>query len=157
MNEKVGAAITDNCFNFDDLTFFSCIPNDGNTYAQIDHNMALFFTRLRTHSLRSFSALSAKAVGPETLLALNNHAQSLKVLKLAGLDSAAVRSLSLLQGCTALETLDLMDGDGAVNLEATENDVFLEVIAWLGRCKSLRDLHMSKLVSAPSILTKVCC
>ena len=34
-----------------------------------------------------------------------------------------------------------------VNLEATENDIFLEVIAWLGRCESLRELLLRNLAS----------
>jgi hypothetical protein len=157
LNEKVATAIAANCYSFDDLTFFSCLPTSNKTYGDIDHDMALFFGGLRTNSLRSFSALSAKAVGPETLLALNNHALSLKTLKLSGLESASIQRLSLLQGCKAIEMLEIQDADGLVNLEATENDVFLDVVTWLGSCKRLRDLHITDLVSAPAILTKVCC
>jgi len=62
----------------------------------------------------------------------------------------------LLQGCTALESLDLKDAQGLINLEATENDIFLEVVAWLGKCERLRDLHLKDFVSGPAILTQVC-
>jgi hypothetical protein len=95
-------------------------------------------------------------IGPETLLALNNHSNSLKALKLNGLKSAAVKNLSLLQGCGVLEILDIQDSDGFVNLEETENDIFLEVVEWLGRCDRLRDLSFKNFLSAPSILTDIC-
>ena len=41
-------------------------------------------------------------------------------------------------------------------MKATENDVFLEVIAWLRKCEQLRELFVQGLTSAPSILTEVC-
>ena len=70
--------------------------------------------------------------------------------------SEAIRNLSLLQGCLALESFALKDADGLINLESTENDIFLEVVAWLGRCERLREISFKKLVSAPTILTHVC-
>lgn len=54
-----------------------------------------------------------------------------------------------------MESLVLEDADGLINLEATENDIFLEVIDWLGRCERLRELSFTKLVNAPDILTHV--
>jgi hypothetical protein len=149
LNESVATAITSSCHHFDDLTIFT-------SESGTDHDLATFFSALRQHSLGSFAVLSTNVVGPETLLALNHHSQSLRVLKLDGLRSDAIKHLSLLEGCIALESLDLQDAEGLINLEATENDIFLEVVAWLGKCERLRDLHLKNFVSGPAILTQVC-
>lgn len=79
LNEEVAKAINNFCQNFNDLTFFRCSKNDA------DPDFASFFGTLRSNSLESFTALSAQAIGPETLLALNNHSSSLKNLKLEDL------------------------------------------------------------------------
>lgn len=150
LSESAGAAIAGSCLHFDDLTFFNCFAPDS------DHGLASFFGALTGNTLRSFAALSASAVGPETLLSLSHHAKSLKKLKLDGLRQEAIKTLSFLQECTALDTLELVDSDGLINLEATENDIFLEVIAWLSRCESLRELSFKNMVSGPAILTQVC-
>jgi hypothetical protein len=151
LDETVAESIFNQCPNFDDLTFLYSLPRDG-----IDQRLSSFFSGLKPNSLRSFSALSANEVGPETLLALNHHSGSLRSLTLDGLRSDAIKNLSLLQGCDQLESLDIHDNDGLIDLEATENDVFLELIAWLGRCNKLRELKLVSLVSAPIILTSVC-
>ncbi|EKD14834.1 hypothetical protein MBM_07045 [Drepanopeziza brunnea f. sp. 'multigermtubi' MB_m1] len=150
LDQSVAEAISANCFDFDDLTFFTCLKGD------VDHNIASFFSGLRSNTLKSFTALIAHALGPETLLSLNNHSQSLKRLKLDGLRSATVKNLSLLQGCVALEAIELTDADGTVDLEVPENDIFLEVIAWLSNCNGLQELLLSRFVSGPKILTQVC-
>jgi hypothetical protein len=72
------------------------------------------------------------------------------------LSSTAIKTLSFLQECVALEYLEIQDSDGMVNLEATENDIFLEVISWLGRCERLRELLLRNLSSGPAILAQVC-
>lgn len=105
--------------------------------------------------MRSFSAISAKTVGPETLLALNNHSQSLKTLKLNGLESASIKALSVLKPCNAIEMVAIVDAEGHVDLETTENDVFLAVVEWLGSCKNLHIVHFTNVLSAPAILTQV--
>ncbi|KAI9052243.1 hypothetical protein LZ554_003600 [Drepanopeziza brunnea f. sp. 'monogermtubi'] len=150
LDQSVAEAISANCFDFDDLTFFTCLKDD------VDHNIASFFSGLRSNTLKSFTALSAHALGPETLLSLNNHSQSLKRLKLDGLKSDTVKNLSLLQGCVGLEAIELTDADGTVDLEVPENDIFLEVIAWLSNCNGLQELLLNKFVSGPKILTQVC-
>ncbi|KAF8851146.1 hypothetical protein BDZ45DRAFT_632124 [Acephala macrosclerotiorum] len=150
LNASVANAIASNCYSFDDLTFFTCLRADA------DNDLAAFFGGLRTHTLRSFAALSAGSVGPQTLLSLNRHARSLKKLKLDGLKSDAIKNLSYLQGCDKLESLEIADAEGLINLEATENDAYLEIVAWLSKCDSLRELLISNLVSGPAILTQVC-
>ncbi|KAG4437151.1 hypothetical protein IFR05_007353 [Cadophora sp. M221] len=150
LDKSVAEAISESCYNFDDLTFLYFLRND------TDHDLASFFGGLRVNTLRSFAALSAGALGPKTLLSLNHHAKSLKKLKMDGLRSEAVKNLSYLQGCTALESIELSDSNGAVDLESTENDVFLEVINWLGRCEGIQELLLRKFISGPKIVTQVC-
>ncbi|CZT50217.1 uncharacterized protein RSE6_11161 [Rhynchosporium secalis] len=150
LNKSVADAISESCYNFDDLTFFTCFKND------IDHDLATFFGGLRADTLRSFVALSAGALGPEALLSLNHHSKSFRRLKMDGLKSDAVKHLSYLQHCTALESIELSDSEGVVDLEATENDVYLETITWLGRCEVLKELLLRNFVSGPKILTQVC-
>ena len=150
LNENVGKAINQGCPDFNDLTFYQCQGDD------VDSDMAGFLNALRPNSLQSFSAIGAQKVGPETLLALNNHSSSLKTLKLDDLTLDGVRNLSFLRGCEALEVLFLKDNHGVIDLEATENDVFLAIVAWLCGCKGLRELTLVKFVSAPAILTLVC-
>jgi hypothetical protein len=150
LSEGVATSIANNCPKFDDLTFYGSLKPD------IDQDLASFFSGLKKDSLRSFTALSASAVGSETLLSLNHHKSSLKRLKLDGLRSKTIEELYLLQECVALETLEIHGSDGLVNPEATENDVSSEIIAWLGRCERLRDLLLRNLASGPAILTQVC-
>jgi hypothetical protein len=149
LTENVATSIANNCPQFDELTFYGSKPD-------IDQDLASFFSKLKKDSLRSFTALSANAIGPETLLSLNHHKSSLQRLKLDGLRSNTIKTLSFLQECVALEALEIKDSDSMVNLEATENDVFLEVIAWLGRCDKLRELLVRDLAGGPAILTQVC-
>jgi hypothetical protein len=151
LDRTVADSIFRQCPKFDDLTFLYSLPRD----RKIDQQLSSFFSGLQPNSLRSFSALSANEVGPETLLALNHHSSSLRYLTLDGLNGEALRNLSLLQGCDQLESLDLHD-HSFIDLEKTENDIFLELVAWLGRCNRLRKLKLVSLTNAPSILTSVC-
>jgi hypothetical protein len=151
LEATVADSIFQQCPKFDDLTFLYSLPRDG-----IDQRLSSFFSGLKPNSLVSFSALSADEIGPGTLLSLNHHSSSLRSLTLDGLKPDAVKNLSLLQGCDQLVSLDIHDKDGLINLEETENDIFLEAVAWLGRCNKLRELKLVSLASAPSILTSVC-
>jgi hypothetical protein len=150
LNEGLADTINRHCPGFDDLTFHHFLRGDAAP------DISAFFSTLRSNSLRSFTALSARNICPNVFMALNNHCLSLKVLKLDGLKSDAIKRLSLLQGCEALEILHLQDEDSSINLEETENDVYLEVLEWLGRCNQLQELSIKRLLSAPSILTNIC-
>ena len=150
LREDTATVIANNCPLFDELQFYDSSKEDN------DPDLAAFLSALKKDSLRSFAAIRATTVGPETLLSLNHHKNSLKRLMLDGLRSNAIKTLSLPQECDAIEYLEIQDFDGLVNLEATENDVFLEVIAWLGRCEGLRELLLRNLASGPAILTQIC-
>ncbi|TAQ85636.1 hypothetical protein B7494_g6046 [Chlorociboria aeruginascens] len=147
LNESVALEIAEHCPNFDDLTFMTCVQDE------TDQSLASFFSKLRPNSLKSFTVIASNTLGHESLFALNNHSKSLKSLKLGSLRSQGIRNLASLKGCEALETLEIEDAEGLINLEATENDVFLEVVGWLGQCEQLKSLQLVKIVSAPEILT----
>ncbi|PQE11901.1 hypothetical protein CJF31_00000034 [Rutstroemia sp. NJR-2017a BVV2] len=149
LNENVANAILHQCPNFEEVRIWMCGDDT-------DRIPASFLEGLKPNSLVSVEVLSHCKVGPAFLVALNHHSKSLKNLKLLSLQTEAIRNLNLLQECTSLEVLDIEDAERVVDLEATENDVFLEVIEWLGRCDKLRELAMKKVVSAPAILTQVC-
>ncbi|KAH8683365.1 hypothetical protein BGZ60DRAFT_368488 [Tricladium varicosporioides] len=153
LNENVATSIANNCYGFDDLALYSCLPKDN---MDVDEMLASFFFGLRSNSLRSFSSLNAGTIGPPSLLALCHHSSSLKKLEFNGLKSSAIMNLNLLQACTALESLDIVGADKSVDLEATENDVFLEVVEWLGSCEHLFKLRIAGILNSPSILTQVC-
>lgn len=151
MDASVATSIADHCFDFDDLTVYNVAEKD-------DATLASFFSSLRQNTLRSFTTMTAYGVGFETLLALDHHSASLKYLQLDGVTEVSFRNLNLIQGCTSIEVLDLTAHITAafIDLKATENDVFTEVVAWLKRCTQLRELSVAGFVYSPSILTEVC-
>ncbi|KAI9646767.1 hypothetical protein NHQ30_004766 [Ciborinia camelliae] len=149
LNENVATVISNKCLNFNEIRIFVCSDNT-------DHNPASFIKGLRQNSLLSLEVLSNCRIGPTFLSALGNHSESLKSLRLQSLNAEAIKNLNILQSCTALETLDLEDSQHIVDLEATEKDVFLEIIEWLGRCDKLRELVLNRIVCAPAILKQVC-
>jgi hypothetical protein len=124
--------------------------------SNVDADLASFFEELKSNTLRFFQVISYHDICGETFLALNNHHSSLRQLDLASLPAAALRALPLLKGCTALHTLKLQDKDGTIDLEATENDVFLEIVAWLTSCKNLKSINLENFLNGPRILTMIC-
>ena len=63
--------------------------------------------------------------------------------------------LALLQECTALKNLRIEDIHGTLDLETTQHDTFLEMIAWLRKCGELQRLGFSKLQSGAALVTPV--
>jgi hypothetical protein len=119
-----------------------------------DHKFATFLSSMRPNSLTTLQTLSDVNAGAETFVALNHHGESLEDLWLC-VSTESMPHLSLLQGCTALEALRIEDIHGTVDLEATENDVFLETVAWLKKCTKLQRLCFQKLQSGAAIITPV--
>lgn len=150
LNGTAADAIRTNCPDFEMLNVYSCVgPN-------VDADLAAFFSGMRPNSLQSLQVVSRNEIGGETFLALSNHRKSLVELKLGGLSDRTVKLLSLLAACTALQTLQLEDGTGITSLKATQNDVFLEIIAWLVSCRDLKSISLGNFVDGPSILEAVC-
>lgn len=119
-----------------------------------DQKFAKFLSSMRPNTLQTLQTISDVEAGAETFLALSNHGKSLEDLRLC-VTKDSIPHLALLKGCTALKTLRIEDMHGTVDLEATENDVFLETISWLQKCSNLQRLSFSKLQSGAAIITPV--
>ena len=150
LNKSLADIIKNGCPDFNNLSLYE------GKGEQVDFELASFFESLPSNTLRFFQIISSNDIGPQTLLALNNHHASLKQLMLGSLPASAIKALPLLKGCTAIQTLELQDMDGRIDLEATENDAFLELIAWLTSCKKLKNISLRNFVNGPQILTSVC-
>ena len=124
------------------------------TSREPDHALATFLSGMPPNKLTYFENHGNCGIGTETCLALNSHGQSLKELKLA-LNEEGILSLGLLQGCTALETLSIASDNSTVDLKATQNDVYLEIVEWLKCCTALKDVSFNNIKSAPDLVAPV--
>jgi hypothetical protein len=150
LNATVAEAIRTNCPDFEMLNVYSCVGQN------VDADLASFFSGMRPNSLRSLQVVSRNQIGGDTFLALGNHSKSLVELKLGGLPDSTIKLLSLLAACNALQTLHLEDEAGSTNLETTQHDIFLQIIAWLTSCKGLKSISLGSFVNGPTILKSVC-
>jgi hypothetical protein len=135
-DERISSLIREHCAKFDALAFYSWAG------LECDEKLGKFFSGLPDQSLRSFTTFSLSGFGAISCLALNNHGKSLKNLDLQ-LGSDVLPKLDLLKGCTALETLSLRDTTKTIDLESTQHDVFLGMIAWLLECRNLHTLSLN--------------
>jgi hypothetical protein len=124
------------------------------TSENCDHKFAKFLGALRPNSLAQLHTIRDVRAGAETFLALNQHSRALDTLKLC-VSSESAPYLSRLAECTALKYLSIEDLHGQIDLEATQNDVFLEIIAWLTKCENLQHLQFPNLQSGAAIATSV--
>jgi hypothetical protein len=147
-DELVHASIHEHCPQFNSLMIYTWMSENS------DHKFAKFLGTIRPNSLKQLHTISDIRAGAETFLALNQHGESLEDLRLCiSNDSAAF--LNLLGGCTSLKYLRIEDYHGQVDLEATQQGVYLEVVAWLRKCKNLQQLVFPKLQSGAAIATPV--
>ncbi|KAL7626150.1 hypothetical protein AAE478_002920 [Parahypoxylon ruwenzoriense] len=144
---EAASAISECCPNFTDLTFFYCCT--------ADEDLAAFFRTLRPNSLRSFQVISLNTIGGNALAALNAHAKSLKTLILGSLSPAAIKALNLLSSCTALETLTVESDHYRMELADYNEELLREISAWIGNCKSLRNLTLGRVPNALPIVKDV--
>ena len=149
LGNGVEEAIRENCPWFRSLTIREWLQSDA------DAIFAKFLSGLRTNSLEYFEMISFSNIAASSFAALNSHADSLTELRLANLHNDAIISLGQLKDCTALRILVLEDDRGSLQLEATENDVFLEIVAWLSACHRLKDLTLKRFFDGPAILAQV--
>jgi hypothetical protein len=147
-DELVHASIYEHCPLFNSLMIYTWISEHS------DHKFAKFLGVVRPNSLRQLHTISDIRAGAETFLALNQHGASLEDLRLC-ISNDSAPFLNLLGGCTSLKYLRIEDYVGQVDLEATQNDVFLEVKEWLRKCKSLQQLVFHRLQSGAAIATPV--
>ena len=121
-----------------------------------DQHFATFLNDIRPQSLESFEIFSISQIGAESFLALNCHRETLTELKLNGVKAESIPALSMLKGCTNLTSFLLSEnGLATQDLEKSNKDIFLEVVAWLCQCKRLRTISLYNLLSAPALLTPV--
>lgn len=147
-DELVHASIYEHCPHFNSLMIYTWRSTNN------DQKFAKFLCSMRPNTLQTLQTISDVEAGAETFLALSNHGKSLEDLRLC-VTKDSIPHLALLKGCTALKTLRIEDIHGTVDLEATENDVFLETISWLQKCSNLQRLSFSKLQSGAAIITPV--
>ncbi|KAF2872174.1 hypothetical protein BDV95DRAFT_492405, partial [Massariosphaeria phaeospora] len=145
-DELVHAALREHCPQFSSLMIYSWHAEDR------DHKFSKFIGALKPNSLKTLDIIGDINLAAESFLALTTHGESLKDLSFC-VSSESLPHISLLRGCTALESLRIEDAHGTTNLEATQNDIFLETIDWLKNCEDLRSLSFTRLQSAASIAT----
>lgn len=122
---------------------------------ETDHALATFIGGMPENKLTSLEVIGDVGIAAETFLALSSHAESLTSLKLR-LGDEGILALGLLRSCTAIKTLAIGSDRGyAVDLKATQNDVYLEIIEWLKACASLKDLDIHNIISATDIVGPV--
>lgn len=147
-NEDLQKQLHEHCPNLSSLRIYSSLNDDA------DHAIATFISGMQKNTLTYFENISSCRIGAETCLALNHHGHSLQSLKL-GLAADGLPALALLQGCTSITTLALAASTGTLDLKATQNDVYLEMVEWLRNCTSLREVSLTNFVSAPDLLLPV--
>lgn len=145
----VGKLIRLHCPNFKTLRFYKWLD------PQADSLFASFLQELRPQSLEALEVFSYSNIGAETFRALNCHNTTLQELKLSNINSEVMGALSMLKGCTALTSLLLAETTGRTNIESTEHDKFLEIIAWLRECTQLRNITFQHFLNGPAIVTPV--
>jgi len=119
-----------------------------------DDSLSAFFSGLKEQSLESFVTFSMNGFGPQCCLGISRHSNALTELKLF-MSPAVIPHIGLLKGLTALETLTLTDDRKIVDLEAEQNDVFLDLIEWLKSCKKLRNLRLGLYNCGAAVATPI--
>ncbi|KAL8896065.1 MAG: hypothetical protein Q9207_007889 [Kuettlingeria erythrocarpa] len=145
-----GPLLRQHCHAFNTLSLW------GWDHPGADPSFADFLNEITPQTLESLEIFSFMNIGPETLLSLGCHRESLTELKLGHVNALALQSLNLLAGCTNLSTLLLTDGtDRQVDLKNSHNDVFLETVAWLRNCKQLRSVTIRKIRGGQDLVTPI--
>ncbi|KAI1485997.1 hypothetical protein F5X96DRAFT_657276, partial [Biscogniauxia mediterranea] len=149
LSVETANAISKCCPKFSELTCY--YYQSGNA----DEDMALFLQTLRPNSLQRFEIISKNGIAQNTLAALNLHAESLKTLILGSLTPSAVKSLNVLPQCTKLECLVIENDLHYQVPRHLDPDLMHEIAAWIGNCKSLRELTFRHVQDALGIVEEV--
>ncbi|KAF2133319.1 hypothetical protein P153DRAFT_381751 [Dothidotthia symphoricarpi CBS 119687] len=147
-DELMHASMYEHCPQFKSLTIYKWSSENR------DHKFSRFIASMRPNSLKKLVTISDVGAGAETFLALNHHGKSLEHLKIC-VSNDSLPHLPLLQSCTAVKILRIEDTHGVLDLEGTQNDAFLEMIAWLSKCASLQHVGFTRLQSGAAIITPV--
>lgn len=148
LGQDAGKAIAEHCEHFDSLRLYEFLGSDADqVFAKFLSDLKLdTITNLRVISYNNLCRLSFEALGRQS---------NLRKLLLNNLCREAMENLNALKDCVNLEILSLEDSSGTVRLEESNNDVFLDVIAWLSSCKKLRDVAIKRFFDGPGILAAV--
>lgn len=147
-DETIRNLLHAHCPHLHKLQLYTCSNADS------DHQLAAFIGGLQENTLTSFENNSYCGIGSETCLALNQHGKSLTELKLS-LEEEGMLALGVLGDCTALTILEVTALRQSVDLRATQNDVFLQIVEWLKHCSLLRSIGFENVVSAPDLLLPI--
>ncbi|KAL2017145.1 hypothetical protein VTK56DRAFT_2567 [Thermocarpiscus australiensis] len=151
LTSDVACAIRAHCPAFKELECYYCKGTD------VDDELAGFFRSLEPNTLESFTILSLNEIGRETFTALREHSRSLKTLGLLSLERAALQSLNELSDCLALTSLTLEVASNTQRYPwGTEcKQVFQEVVQWLQKCVSLKEIDFMFVPGAATILAEL--
>ncbi|KAI9846760.1 MAG: hypothetical protein M1837_003609 [Sclerophora amabilis] len=149
LSEGAETSIREHCPQFKRLTLYEWLGDEA------DRQLATFLHGIRPNTMEFFEIISHSDIGKECYSALNNHRESLKELRLSNLKTESLLALPMIKDCTSLEILYLEDFNGTQDLETRQNDVFLELVAWLQRCRKLQSITLRNFLSAAAILTPV--
>lgn len=147
-DETVRNLLHAHCPNLDTIGVYRSQASEG------DHALGSLISGMPENKLVKLESHGDCGIAAETCLALNNHGQSLREISLF-LNQEGMLALGLLQGCTALDRIVIATDPSAVDLKATENDVYLEVVEWLKSCTGLRHLEFQNVLSAPDLILPV--
>lgn len=147
-DETVRDLLHAHCPNLARLQLYTSTNSDS------DHCLAMFIGGLQPNTLVSFENNSSCGISTETMLALNSHGERLSSLKL-GLEEDGMLALGLLKDCVALETLHVSSLRPSVDLKATQNDVYADIVEWLKGCNRLKEVTFNDVVSAPDLLLPI--
>jgi hypothetical protein len=147
-DETVRNLLHAHCPNLDSITLYH------SSSTETDNALATFISGMPENRLTRLEILGDCGVGAETCLALNNHRESLRELRLS-LDEQGILALGLLKECTEITTLAIGAERTTVDLKATQNDVYLEIIDWLKDCNRLKNVTFRNVVSAPDLLIPI--
>lgn len=125
-------------------------------WAISDQALAAFLKNLRPQSLESLERTSYHDLGLDVFHALSHHGESLTKLKFFLLGSSTIPKISLIKDCPNLFSLSLT-GNGlyTTGLKNSCNDEFLEMLAWLTKCKQLRLFCLTDFFSVSALMAPV--
>lgn len=147
-DESIRDVLHVHCPKLEQLAVFQSYNDDS------DHHLALFIGGMQANTLKRFQNISSCGIATETCLALNTHGDSLTELELA-LNEDGILAVGLLQDCKSLTDLTVTALRPSVDLKATQNDVYLQIVEWLKTCSSLKRLRMTNMLSAPDLILPV--
>ncbi len=149
-DETIRNLLHAHCPNLEAITVYR-----SSNLTETDHALASFIGGMPADRLTHLEILGDIGIATETCLALNGHGKSLTTFRLR-LSDEGIMALALLQSCVSLETLSFGSERGyAVDLMATQNDVYQAIVQWLKSCTKLKSLEIYNITSAPQLCSPI--